>query len=263
MPLLAALPPRGLRTRGGAGRFRGGAAVEYATTPHKLAVRPARPRSTRCSGVSVPAGRGPRRRRARARRSRSVILRGSTTSRELFAARARAGRARQIAAAADDRARGEGVHDDRRGRRADRRRRRRRRLRRPADARTRSGRARPRRRPRLRARGARDLRRRARRRRGQPPRARGDPRRRRAAPTARLTTRCQRCGEQLTHSRHARASRSRDLGPSFSGCLDSFVLPSAACPHCATVFGARSSRRRQPPARRPAQRATQTALVSR
>ena len=47
---------REARDSGGAGRFRGGAGLEYAFTPHKAAG--AARLITRCSGVAVPGGRG-------------------------------------------------------------------------------------------------------------------------------------------------------------------------------------------------------------
>ena len=48
---------RELEDAGGPGRFRGGVAVEFATVPHKLPIRPAGLNNVG-SGISVPAGRG-------------------------------------------------------------------------------------------------------------------------------------------------------------------------------------------------------------
>jgi N-methylhydantoinase B/oxoprolinase/acetone carboxylase alpha subunit len=74
---------RELPDAGGPGRFRGGVAVEFATVPHKLPIRPAG-LSNICSGVSVPAGRGLSGASPGAAAS-NVILRGSNLA-ELFAA---------------------------------------------------------------------------------------------------------------------------------------------------------------------------------
>ena len=68
---------------GGAGRFRGGAAVEFASIPHKLPVDPGMC-VTFAAGVRVPAGRGLSGGHPGAATS-NVILRG-TNVRELFAA---------------------------------------------------------------------------------------------------------------------------------------------------------------------------------
>jgi N-methylhydantoinase B len=74
---------RELEDAGGPGRFRGGVAVEFATVPHKLPIRPAGLNNVG-SGISVPAGRGLSGASPGAA-SRSVILRGSNLD-ELFAA---------------------------------------------------------------------------------------------------------------------------------------------------------------------------------
>jgi N-methylhydantoinase B len=74
---------RELEDAGGPGRFRGGVAVEFATVPHKLPIRPAGLNNVG-SGISVPAGRGLSGASPGAAAS-SVILRGSNLD-ELFAA---------------------------------------------------------------------------------------------------------------------------------------------------------------------------------
>ena len=78
-PLLE-LYRREARDSGGRGRFRGGAGLEYAFTPHKLGA-PTR-LITRCSGVACPAGHGlaggPR-----ARPSAASVLRGDRRPRAL------------------------------------------------------------------------------------------------------------------------------------------------------------------------------------
>jgi N-methylhydantoinase B len=73
---------RELADSGGAGRFRGGVAVECATVPHKLPIRPAG-LNTVASGVSVPAGRGLAG-GAPGSAAATVVLRGSNI-REMFA----------------------------------------------------------------------------------------------------------------------------------------------------------------------------------
>jgi N-methylhydantoinase B/oxoprolinase/acetone carboxylase alpha subunit len=74
---------RELPDAGGPGRFRGGVAVEFATVPHKMPIRPAGLNNV-CSGVSLPAGRGISGALPGAAAS-NVILRGSNLG-ELFAA---------------------------------------------------------------------------------------------------------------------------------------------------------------------------------
>jgi N-methylhydantoinase B len=74
---------RELEDAGGAGRYRGGVAVEFATTPHKLPIRPAGLNNVG-SGISVPAGRGLSG-AAPGAAAYSVILRGSNLD-ALFAA---------------------------------------------------------------------------------------------------------------------------------------------------------------------------------
>ena len=74
---------RELSDAGGPGRFRGGVAVEFATVPHKMPIRPAGLNNVG-SGVSVPAGRGLSGASPGAA-ARNVILRGSNLA-ELFAA---------------------------------------------------------------------------------------------------------------------------------------------------------------------------------
>jgi N-methylhydantoinase B/oxoprolinase/acetone carboxylase alpha subunit len=74
---------RELRDGGGAGRFRGGAAVEFASIPHKLPVDPGMC-VTFAAGVRVPAGRGLSGGHPGAATS-NVILRGANVA-ELFAA---------------------------------------------------------------------------------------------------------------------------------------------------------------------------------
>src|SRR6202035_727778 len=74
---------RELEDAGGPGRFRGGGAVEFATVPHKMPIRPAGLNNVG-SGISVPAGRGLSGASPGAAAS-SVILRGSNLG-ELFAA---------------------------------------------------------------------------------------------------------------------------------------------------------------------------------
>jgi N-methylhydantoinase B len=74
---------RELADAGGPGRFRGGVAVEFATVPHKMPIRPAG-LNTIGSGVSVPAGRGLSGAGPGAA-ARNRILRGSNLA-ELFAA---------------------------------------------------------------------------------------------------------------------------------------------------------------------------------
>ena len=74
---------RELADAGGPGRFRGGVAVEFATVPHKMPIRPAGLNNVG-SGVSVPAGRGLSGASPGAA-ARNVILRGSNLA-ELFAA---------------------------------------------------------------------------------------------------------------------------------------------------------------------------------
>ena len=73
---------RELPDAGGPGRYRGGVAVEFATVPHKLPIRPAGLNNVG-SGISVPAGRGLSGAGPGAA-ARSVILRGSNVG-ELFA----------------------------------------------------------------------------------------------------------------------------------------------------------------------------------
>jgi N-methylhydantoinase B len=74
---------RELEDAGGPGRFRGGVAVEFATVPHKLPIRPAGINNIG-SGISLPAGRGLSG-GAPGAASRNVVLRGSNIA-ELFAA---------------------------------------------------------------------------------------------------------------------------------------------------------------------------------
>jgi N-methylhydantoinase B/oxoprolinase/acetone carboxylase alpha subunit len=74
---------RELEDAGGPGRFRGGVAVEFATVPHKLPIRPAGINNIG-SGISLPAGRGLSGASPGAA-SRNVVLRGSNIA-ELFAA---------------------------------------------------------------------------------------------------------------------------------------------------------------------------------
>jgi N-methylhydantoinase B len=73
---------RELQDAGGPGRYRGGVAVEFATVPHKLPVRPAGLNNI-SSGVAVPAGRGLSG-GAPGAAAGSVVLRRSNI-RELFA----------------------------------------------------------------------------------------------------------------------------------------------------------------------------------
>jgi N-methylhydantoinase B len=73
---------RELRDAGGPGRFRGGAAVEFATVPHRMPIRPGA-LNTISSGVSVPAGRGLSG-GAPGAAARNLVLRGSNLAR-LFA----------------------------------------------------------------------------------------------------------------------------------------------------------------------------------
>jgi N-methylhydantoinase B len=73
---------RELADSGGPGRFRGGVAVEFATTPHKMPIEPAG-LNTVGSGVSLPTGRGLSGGHPGAV-SRNVIYRGSNL-RQLFA----------------------------------------------------------------------------------------------------------------------------------------------------------------------------------
>jgi N-methylhydantoinase B len=74
---------RELEDAGGPGRFRGGVAVEFASVPHKLPVRPAGINNIG-SGISVPAGRGLSGASPGAA-ARNFVLRGSNIA-ELFAA---------------------------------------------------------------------------------------------------------------------------------------------------------------------------------
>jgi N-methylhydantoinase B len=74
---------RELEDAGGPGRFRGGVAVEFATVPHKLPIRPAGLNNVG-SGISVPAGRGLSGGLPGAA-ARNFVLRGSNLD-ELFAA---------------------------------------------------------------------------------------------------------------------------------------------------------------------------------
>jgi N-methylhydantoinase B len=74
---------RELPDAGGPGRFRGGVAVEFATVPHKLPIRPAGLNNVG-SGISVPAGRGLSGASPGAA-ARNFVLRGSNLD-ELFAA---------------------------------------------------------------------------------------------------------------------------------------------------------------------------------
>jgi N-methylhydantoinase B len=74
---------RELVDAGGPGRFRGGTAVEMATVPHKLPIRPAGLNNV-CSGVSLPSGRGLSGASPGAAAS-NVILRNANLG-ELFAA---------------------------------------------------------------------------------------------------------------------------------------------------------------------------------
>jgi N-methylhydantoinase B/oxoprolinase/acetone carboxylase alpha subunit len=74
---------RELEDAGGPGRFRGGVAVEFATVPHKLPIRPAGLNNVG-SGVSVPAGRGLSGASPGAA-ARNFVLRGCNLD-ELFAA---------------------------------------------------------------------------------------------------------------------------------------------------------------------------------
>jgi N-methylhydantoinase B len=73
---------RELPDAGGPGRFRGGVAVEFATVPHRMPIRPGGLNRIG-SGVSLPAGRGLSG-GAPGAASRSVVLRGCNLS-ELFA----------------------------------------------------------------------------------------------------------------------------------------------------------------------------------
>ncbi|HEX4033365.1 MAG TPA: hydantoinase B/oxoprolinase family protein [Solirubrobacteraceae bacterium] len=74
---------RELEDAGGPGRFRGGVAVEFASVPHKLPIRPAGINNIG-SGISVPAGRGLSGASPGAA-ARNFVLRGSNIA-ELFAA---------------------------------------------------------------------------------------------------------------------------------------------------------------------------------
>ncbi len=74
---------RELEDAGGPGRFRGGVAVEFATVPHKLPIRPAGLNNVG-SGISVPAGRGLSGGLPGAA-ARNFVLRGSNLD-DLFAA---------------------------------------------------------------------------------------------------------------------------------------------------------------------------------
>jgi N-methylhydantoinase B len=73
---------RELQDAGGPGRFRGGVAVEFATVPHKLPIRPAG-LNTIGSGISLPTGRGLSGGHPGAA-ARNVVYRGSNLA-ELFA----------------------------------------------------------------------------------------------------------------------------------------------------------------------------------
>ncbi|HEY1776447.1 MAG TPA: hydantoinase B/oxoprolinase family protein [Solirubrobacteraceae bacterium] len=86
---------RELEDAGGPGRFRGGVAVEFATIPHKLPIRPAGINNIG-SGISLPAGRGLSGASPGAA-SRNVVLRGSNIY-ELFAAGVVPGTPEEIAA---------------------------------------------------------------------------------------------------------------------------------------------------------------------
>ena len=131
---------RELADAGGPGRFRGGVAVEFATVPHKMPIRPAGPQQRRLGrqraggarALRRLAGRGGAQRDPARLEPRRALRRG---------ARAAVGRRDQRPRGRRDR--GEVVLDDRRGRRARRRARERRRVRR-SDA-PRTGRGRPRR----------------------------------------------------------------------------------------------------------------------
>jgi N-methylhydantoinase B len=73
---------RELQDAGGPGRFRGGVAVEFATVPHKLPIRPAG-LNTIGSGISLPTGRGLSGGHPGAA-ARNVVYRGSNLA-EMFA----------------------------------------------------------------------------------------------------------------------------------------------------------------------------------
>ncbi|HXR13574.1 MAG TPA: hydantoinase B/oxoprolinase family protein [Solirubrobacteraceae bacterium] len=87
---------RELEDAGGPGRFRGGVAVEFATMPHKLPIRPAGINNIG-SGISLPAGRGLSGASPGAA-SRNVVLRRSNIA-ELFAAGTVPGAPEEIGAA--------------------------------------------------------------------------------------------------------------------------------------------------------------------
>jgi N-methylhydantoinase B len=87
---------RELEDAGGPGRFRGGVAVEFATVPHKLPIRPAGINNIG-SGISLPAGRGLSGASPGAA-SRNVVLRRSNIA-ELFAAGTVPGAPEEISAA--------------------------------------------------------------------------------------------------------------------------------------------------------------------
>jgi len=74
---------RELCDAGGPGRFRGGATVEFASTPHKMPIRPGA-LNTVGSGVAIPAGRGLSGGLPGAA-ARNIVLRGANVA-ELFAA---------------------------------------------------------------------------------------------------------------------------------------------------------------------------------
>ena len=241
---------REARDGGGAGRFRGGAGLEFAVTPHKL--EGAGRLITRSSGVDDPgrprAGRRParvsgRRRRApRLKRARAVRRRSGA---DLRAAAQRAPGARPG---------GQGADGDRAGRRGDRRISRRRRLRRSAAAGARARGPRRSRRPGLGGRGTRRLRGRrpgrrlpARRDRA---RARGDPRRAVARGPAALRPR----GAGRARGRPSGAGRCPTRSPSpAAGCVASCAgrrsepttptrVAPAACASCRSARSGHASR---------------------
>jgi N-methylhydantoinase B len=85
---------------------------------------------------------------------------------------------------------------------------------------------------------------------------------RRAAPRRPFVAHCPACGAQLSQAA-TRHIPLHDLGPSFSGCLDAFVLTERACPHCGTAIAAQVEPAASAAGSIEHQSATQTALVSR
>ncbi|HEY7965567.1 MAG TPA: hydantoinase B/oxoprolinase family protein [Solirubrobacteraceae bacterium] len=245
---------------GGPGRHRGGTCLEYAITPHKLGGDAAASLITRSSGVWIPAGHGLAGGRPGAP-ARATVLRGSDVKELLAAGRLPRGQAdltatqtlvlapKALTAMSEGdvlfaaNSGGAGYGD-----------------------------------PLLRERGAveRDLaaglvsERGARESYGVVP---GDAdatysvresirAQRRNAPRSACAARCPTCGRQLTEAL-TRTIALHDLGPSFSGCLDTFVLTERACPHCATAIAAEVEPAAPAAGSTEPHSATQTAFVSR